>query len=137
MKRVVIDTSVIVKFFFPENGADKALKLKKDHIEQKVVLVSRDLLLYEFTSALKNYTPVKIEAKDFSLAVQTLESLKVQIIALGYKELSDIFNLSKKLSLSVYDCSYILLAKKLRAPLYTADKKLYQYSKNTVPSIFI
>src|SRR3989344_3240039 len=137
MKRVVIDTSVIIKFFFPENGADHALQLRKDHLEKKITLFSRDLLLYEFTSALRNYTPISIDAKDFSLAVQTLTSLNVQIIPLDYKDLTEVFALSKKLTLSIYDCSYILLAKKLRAPLYTADKKLYQIGKTIVSSFFV
>ena len=137
MKRIVIDTTVIINFFFPENWEEQALKLKKAYLEKKIALCSRDLLLYEFTSALKNYIPIKIVAKDFALAVQTLSSLKMQLVGLGYQDLSDLFNLSNKLNLSVYDCSYILLAKKLRAPLYTADNKLYLASKKIVTSILI
>lgn len=137
MRRIVVDTSVIIKFFFPEKGSDNAIQLRQDHLERKITLYSRDLLLYEFTSALRNYTSVEISSNDFALASQTLASLKLQIIPLDYRELSELFLLSKKLSLSIYDCSYILLAKKLRAPLYTADRKLFQAGKTTVSLNYI
>lgn len=137
MKIIVVDISVIIKFFFPEVRANKAQKLKEDHLQRKINLYSRDLLLYEFTSSLRNYKAVEINAKDFILAVKILESIKLQIVPLDYKDLPDIFNISNRLNISIYDSSYLLLAQKLRAPLYTADKKLHQSCKNIVSSFFV
>lgn len=126
MKPIVIDTSVAVKWFFPENGQDKALELKEKHVAGEVVLSTRDLFLYELTSAFKNYTPVKIYEKDFSVATLAVQSLNLSFYHLEFAEMKELFLLSQKLVLSIYDCSFVLLAKKLSAPLYTADKKLYQ-----------
>lgn len=134
---VVFDTSVAVKWFFPEDGKDKARVLRRKHENGEITLCSRDLFLYEFTSALKNYHSPKIAEKDFLLAREALELLKTSIFPLEYDELKDLFTLSQKLGISVYDCSYILLAQKLSAPFYTADRKLYLAGENLVKTFLI
>lgn len=137
MRKIVVDTSVAIKWFFPENSHDKALKLKNDHLAGKIMICTRDLLLYEFTSSLKNYSPLKIEEKDFNLAASTLQSLRLKICPLEYQELNELFKLSRKLMVSIYDCSYLLLAQKLRTSLYTADKKLFLASKAIISPFFV
>lgn len=137
MKNVVVDTSVAMKWFFPESGFKKALELKDKHIKGELLIYSRDLFLYEFISALKNYSSQKIEVKDFSLAVSALMSLKIKLLPLNFQETEDLFLLSRKINISIYDCSFVLLAIKLKAPLYTADKKLYLKGKDYLKMILI
>ena len=137
MKNIVIDTSVAMKWFFPESGFKKALEIKDKHIKGEVSVYTRDLFLYEFTSAFKNYSSQKIEEKDFSIAVSALMSLKIKFLPLRYQELEELFLLSRKLDISVYDGSFLLLAKKLKAPLSTADKKLYFKGKDFVEIVLI
>lgn len=137
MKNVVIDTSVAIKWFFAERGRDKALDLKDRHLKKKISLVTRDLFFYEFTSAFKNYSPIKIEKQDFSLAIDALRSLQLEIYPLEYQEMDELFTTSSKLDLSVYDSSYLILAKRLSATLYTSDKKLFLKAKNYMPLIFV
>ena len=137
MRQIVLDTSIAIKWFFPENGSGKALRLKRDHVKGKSLLCSRDLLLYEFVSALKNYSPLKIEEKDFKLATAALQAMRLKIYSLEYTELAELFRLSRKVNLSIYDSAYILLAKRLRTSLYTADKKLFLASKTFVRSFLI
>lgn len=137
MKNVIIDTSVAMKWFFPESGFKKALELKDKHIKKEIAICSRDLFLYEFTSAFKNYSSQKIEGKDFFLAVSALMSLKIKFLPLKFHEAEELFLLSRKLNISVYDCSFALLAINLKAPLYTADKKLYLKGKNFAEMVLI
>lgn len=87
MKNLVIDTSVAMKWFFPEQGSKKALELKDKQIKGEISIYTRDLFLYEFTSAFKNYSSQKIEENDFSLAVSALVSLKIKFLPLRYQEL--------------------------------------------------
>lgn len=137
MNTAVVDTSVVIKWFFPnEVGSKKAVILKNELLEKKIRLCTLDLLLYEFTSVFKNYSTVKIEEKDFTIAIETLQKLGIASYSLGFSELSNLFNLSRKLQISIYDCSYIHLAKKLRAPLYTADKKLHSAASKIITSHF-
>lgn len=136
MKQIVVDTSIVIKWFLPEKGSDKASKLKDEHVRKKIKICSCDLLLYEFVSAFKNYSKMKLSEKDFDFAVETFHSLKLNIYPLSYMDLTELFILSKKLDLTIYDCSYVLLAKKVRTSLYTADKKLFLASK-TIASAFL
>jgi predicted nucleic acid-binding protein len=137
MKKVVFDTSVAIKWFFPESGKDKSAKLKDRYAVGEIRLCTCDLFLYEFTSCLRNYTSMKIKEDDFSLATRGIQSLGLEIYPLDYSELPGLFALSRKLELSVYDCAYLLLAKTLKAPLYTADRKLYLKAKKLVVSILV
>lgn len=132
MKNLVIDTSVAMKWFFPEQGSKKALELKDKQIKGEISIYTRDLFLYEFTSAFKNYSSQKIEENDFSLAVSALVSLKIKFLPLRYQELEELFLISRKLDISIYDSSFLLLTKKLKTSLYTADKKLYLKGKDFV-----
>lgn len=137
MKNVVIDTSVAIKWFFPEAGFKKALELKDKHINKEISIYSRDLFLYEFISAFKNYSIEKIEEKDFSLAVSALLSLKIKFLPLKFQEMDKLFSLSRKLNISIYDGSFILLAKNLKAPFYTADKKLFLKIRDYIETILV
>lgn len=136
-QKVVFDTSVAVKWFFSEEGKDQAMLLRKRHIEGQIVLCTRDLFLYEFTSALKNYSEPKIAEKDFLLAQEAIESLRITLFPLVYEELPELFSLSKKLGISIYDCSFLLLAQKHSMPFYTADRKLNSTAKKIVHTILI
>ncbi|MBI4991247.1 type II toxin-antitoxin system VapC family toxin [Candidatus Gottesmanbacteria bacterium] len=136
-KLAVFDTSVAIKWFFPENGKDQALVLREKHVNGEITLATRDLFLYEFTSALKNYSDPKIAEKDFLLAQKAIESLRITLFPLEYGELSELFSLSRNLDISIYDSSYILLAQKLSSSLYTGDKKLYLAGKKTVKAFLI
>lgn len=137
MKSAVVDTSVVIKWFLDESGSKKAINIKDDHLKGKIRLCTLDLLLYEFTSAFKNYSPVRNEEKEFNLAIAILQSLGIASYSIGFSELSSLFSLSRKLNLSIYDSSYILLAQKLSAPLYTADKKLFLGAKKIVEAFMI
>ena len=137
MKNIVIDTSVAIKWFFPESGSDKANGLKEKQLKGNISIHTRDLFLYEFTSAFKNYSQPKIDDKDFSFAVTSLNSLNIKYIPLRFQELDDLFSLSARAGISIYDGSFILLAQKLKAPLFTSDKKLYLKCKDFVETMLI
>ncbi len=137
MKNAIIDTSVAMKWFFPEAGSEKALELKDKHIKGELTLYTRDLFLYEFTSAFKNYSVEKIEEKDFSLAVLALTSLNIKLLPLTFQEMEVLYPLSRKLDISVYDGSFVLLAKHMKVPLFTADKKLYLKGKKEVKIVLV
>ena len=137
MKNVVVDTSVAMKWFFPESGFKKALEIKDKHIKGEVSVYTRDLFLYEFTSAFKNYASQKIEEKDFAIAISALMSLKIKFLPLKFQETNNLFTLSQKLNISIYDGSFVLLAQSLKAPLYTSDRKLFIKAKGSTEIILI
>lgn len=137
MKSAVIDTSVAMKWFFPEVGSEKAQELKEKHAKGELTLYTRDLFLYEFISAFKNYSGEKIEEKDFSLAMTALASLHIKFVPLQYKETEALYSLSRKLDISIYDGSFVLLAIQMKAPLFTSDKKLYLKGKKEIKIVLV
>lgn len=137
MNPVVFDTSVALKWFFPENGQKAAISLKDKHLEGEINLCTRDLFLYELTSSLKNYSSTKIKGEDFLEVIKAVESMGLIIFPLEFKELGQIFSLARELNLSIYDCSFLVLAKDLNAPFYTADKKLYFGAQKILKEFFL
>ena len=55
MERIVVDASVVVKWFVPEKDTGKALKLRDLYIRGDVELLSPTLLYYEVSNALRHH----------------------------------------------------------------------------------
>ena len=51
---VVIDASVIVKWFVAEKGSDYALKLRDMYISGEIKIAAPELLLYEVLNAVQH-----------------------------------------------------------------------------------
>ena len=49
---LVIDASVVIKWFIEEKDSAKALLLKDNHINGKTILIAPDLLIYEAANVL-------------------------------------------------------------------------------------
>ena len=49
---VVLDASVLVKWFVEEDASDKALMLRDKYIEGELVILAPELILYEVLNAL-------------------------------------------------------------------------------------
>lgn len=56
-------------------------------------------------------------------AIEVFKQMKFDLIDQGGEEIT-ILKLANKLNLSVYDASYVVLAKKLKIKLMSLDKKL-------------
>ena len=64
-------------------------------------------------------------------------SLKIKFLFLKFQETESLFKLSRKLDISIYDGSFVLLAQSLKTPLYTSDRKLFIKAKNSIEIILI
>ena len=49
---VVVDASIIVKWFVEEEGSDKSLKLRDRYIEGEIKLIAPELMIFEALNAL-------------------------------------------------------------------------------------
>jgi predicted nucleic acid-binding protein len=54
---VVVDTSVVVKWFVPELDSDRALALRAAHVAGRIPLATADLCLVELANALRFRRP--------------------------------------------------------------------------------
>ncbi|HHT9126515.1 MAG TPA: type II toxin-antitoxin system VapC family toxin [Candidatus Brocadiia bacterium] len=120
---LVIDASVVIKWFIEEKDSAKALLLKDNHINSKTILIAPDLLIYEVANVLlfsKIFTPLEIKG-----CLQDLYELEIDLINPSIDFVLSAIELAFSKQISIYDASYLALAKELDTKLITADKKLY------------
>lgn len=121
MEKVVLDTSVILKLFLKESGSDIAIKLKDRHVKGMIEIIIPELLKYELINVLKYKGYVKEEIIE---ALEVIRDFGFSIIELGDVLFDMTAAFSVDYDISSYDATYVALAKKEDALLYTADKKL-------------
>jgi predicted nucleic acid-binding protein len=120
--RLVIDSSVAVKWFLAEGEADvgKALELLSEHRSGAVLLCAPAHLLLEVLNALRfrGSSPVEIATAAQALLRARLELTPVEELASRAAELAC------KHDLTVYDAAFAALAERLGAFLVTADRRV-------------
>lgn len=118
----VLDTSVVLKWFNEESHSEAALKIRDDFFKGFCGIVEPDLLLYEFSNAIRynpNYSP-----EDVKMAVESLFELQLDVVAPTLEVLKDASELAQEYGITVYDAVFVALAKSIGAVFVTADEKL-------------
>jgi predicted nucleic acid-binding protein len=123
---LVVDASVVTKWFVQEELSDKAIRLRDDYLEGKITIACPDLLGYEVINALR-YKPSfgEQDLKTVARALEKYNFLSYSILSNNVASKSIEFAL--KYGLTIYDASYIAVADYLdRSIVYTADPKLVE-----------
>lgn len=120
MSVVVVDASVVIKWFVPENGTEAALRL----LDSGHQFVAPDLLFAEVTNSIwKKTLRGELTAIDSHHLAADLERIAVETIQC--RELAtDAHALALITSRSVYHSMYVALAIRLETRLITADERL-------------
>jgi predicted nucleic acid-binding protein len=124
---LVLDTSVILKWYKEEEYTEIAVKLKRDLVEGLNNVIVPDLILYEMANVLR-FT----EGFNEDLIKKSLESfidLEVDIVIPTMEIIELAVKLSYDYKIAVYDAVFIALAKLVNGIFITADKKLYEKVK--------
>jgi predicted nucleic acid-binding protein len=124
---IVVDASVVIKWFIPEADSDKAVKLRDRHVEGSLTLMAPDLLVYEVANALFYHPDLSIDEVKEDL--EALLMLDLDLIQPSGEFVSSIAEDARKYAVSVYDSSYLALAEATSSSLVTADRKLYEKAK--------
>ena len=124
MKRYVLDTSVVIKWFseYDEDDLDKALALRQGVFEGVYSVIVPDLMLYELANALK-YNP-RLNAHEAALAVQSVLDMGFDVRMVEASVLERSIDIAFKFKVTVYDAYFLALAQMETGPLVTADYKL-------------
>ena len=124
---LVLDTSIVLKWYKEEEYTEIALKIKKDFVEGLNEIIVPDLVLYEMANVLRftdgfNERLIKKSLESFiDLGIDTVIPT-IEMISLATK-------LSYKYKITVYDAIFIALSKIINGIFVTADKKLYEKVK--------
>lgn len=125
MKSVVVDCSVVIPWYFPEENADIAQKVFEDYRNNRTICCAPALLHAEFGNAAWKKVVRKLCGRDHA-ATQINLFLRSGIKFYRCDEiLPDAFDIANRLNISVYDALYCALAKTLKAELATLDTRIF------------
>lgn len=127
-RTLVLDASVIIKWFTQEEKRKQAVKLREKYINGEIEITVPDLLLYEISNALR-FNP-NFQEKDVNEAIQSLFDMEINIIVPVPEILQKAIDLAYSKEITLYDAFYIALAQIIDFDFITADKKLYKKIKD-------
>ena len=119
---VVLDTSVIIKWFVQEEDTDEALVWRDKHLEGKEIILVPSLLFYEVANVLR-YNLNLPQEKIFEI-IDLLFDVELQVEEVNRSLILQSIELARNKNISVYDAVYIILAQKWNCDFITADYKL-------------
>ena len=120
MTPVVVDSSVAIKWFVPEDRSERALRLLDGTFE----LIAPDLLVPECANVLwKKTTRGEISAGEARLVLRALGAAPVRLVA--SRDIIDAaFEIATSLGRTVYDSLFVTLAVARECVLVTGDHRM-------------
>ena len=119
---LVLDASVVVKWFTQEENRKEALKMREMFINGEVEIICPDLILYELSNALR-FNP-NFSAEDVQNVIDSIINLEIDITFPISSTLDKAIELSFSKNITLYDSFYAALAMELNCKFVTADEKL-------------
>jgi predicted nucleic acid-binding protein len=127
LKRVVLDASVILKWYLPdEHQGEAALDLLKQFVSDHLEIIAPFLMEYELMNGLMVARKrARIREDIIFSAIEGFTNLGIKLSGLSgqYSRIVYFFN---SYNLSAYDASYLSLAESEKIPFITADEVLYK-----------
>ena len=121
MKRVVVDASVVLKWFIPEIHSEAAVRL----LDPAFVLLAPDLIGPEFGNILwKKVRRAEVTPGEADEILRAFGALPLDVRPSAVL-LAAAFDIAVELDRSVYDSLYLALAVAEECVLVTADRKFH------------
>ncbi|NHI91784.1 MAG: PIN domain-containing protein [Candidatus Lokiarchaeota archaeon] len=121
-KEIVLDASVILKWFCDEIDSNKALIYKDGYVNREIIILEPDLIIYEIQNVLRYNKGFSIQT--VNKALKEFINMDIEIYFPTLKLISIATDLAFNHDISIYDSYYVSLAKMLNCKLITADQKL-------------
>jgi len=101
---MVIDASVILKWFIQENDSDRAAEIKTAHTIGTSCIAIPDLALYEVGNALR-YKP-EFSNHEVRLCLAEIYDLAIDIISPNIDMLASVSEISRRYDITFYDAVF-------------------------------
>ena len=121
-REALLDTSVVVKWFVPEEDSGKALSLRHAQEDRELQLYAPEVLLMELANALRYSS--EFSAGEIIEALETPFELNILLIPFSLDALNLAVTFSMEHDLAVYDAYFLALAQAMEIPLITADRRM-------------
>jgi predicted nucleic acid-binding protein len=120
---IVVDASVVVKWFVLGEGREEAIRLRDDYLEGKIKLVSPPIMAAEVLNAVR-YCLNSLKPETLREIATSLELYGIKQYALDGDYVKLLVEASMDNDITIYDATYVALAKYLNTTLYTAEDEL-------------
>ena len=136
MTEVVIDASVVLKWYLTdEEWGQEAVWFLEQHVAGDMALFAPTILPYEVLNALLVAERIgRIAEETTERAFEGFVELEIEFSD-PFVDYSDILSLARSFHRTVYDASYISLAKKKNIDFVTGDKRLYDAVKEKLKGV--
>lgn len=138
MDTIVIDTSVVVKWFRfaeDEDYVQEAHNLRDAYLQGKLLVNIPELLIIEFANLLKYSKRLNLE--DANKALKSLIDFGLEIITLTPEILNRSLALAFEYDITVYDSLFLGTSLEIKADFVTSDKLLYKKIKSLANIYFL
>ncbi|RIK45033.1 MAG: twitching motility protein PilT [Chloroflexi bacterium] len=135
MEPIVVDSSVVIKWFVPEPLSDEALRLLTAYETGALSLLAPDLLCAELGNIIwKKQTLQGLEAADAEAALAALFDLDI-IVTPSATLLDTAYHLAVTHRRTVYDMLYVALGLRVNCRFVTADERLVNAVQTLLPNV--
>jgi predicted nucleic acid-binding protein len=127
MATLVVDASVVAKWYIPEQDHELARDLRDDYVNGTHDLSAPALLPFEVINALK-YSG-QYDQDQLREAASTLPEYGIS--RHSFSELGPVTAVSDEADIPIYDAAYVAIAESLDSKVYTADSRLLDALEET------
>lgn len=132
---LVIDSSVVVKWFVDETLDDIAKAIRDEWKARRLVCYAPDLLFVEMGNIIwKKRRKGEITSADAALVIDGLQRLPWRVTSTE-SLLSKSYDIATQTDRTVYDSCYLALAQRLGCPFVTADDRLANAVSAHIPNV--
>jgi predicted nucleic acid-binding protein len=125
---MIVDASVLLSAFFPDEAQPQAQALLREHVARRITLKAPDLLPYEFANAVwQAERRGRISGEQADQILQSIRGLEIELAPVRWEES---LPLARQFGRSIYDAAYLTLAQAKNEALITGDQHLYNAVKD-------
>ena len=130
MKRIVVDASVVLKWYLPdEEYGNIAIEILDKYVAYEIEIIAPFLLEYEVINGLLiAQKRGRVEKEIVATAIVGLLNLEIEQKSLSFFY-PEVLRFSESYGISAYDASYLAVAMEADALMVTADETLYNKVK--------
>ena len=120
---MIVDASIILSAFFPDEAQPQAQALIREHVVGRTELIAPTLLLYEVTNAVvQTRRRGRVSDEQAEKTLTSFEGLKIALKPVTWQQ---VLPFALRFERSAYDAAYLALAEASEQPLITGDRRLY------------
>lgn len=121
-KTLVLDASVIVKWYSEEGDTEKALQIRDLFLKNKFNIMVPDLMFYEIANVVRYARGIVDKEKEAIL--NNIVLLNLEVVSVSRHNLIKSLSLALKYDITIYDAVYLVIASEKKGIYVTADKNL-------------